>query len=91
MVTKVTFVGEGFTRKPPKYERFIRPMVSVNVNKYDQPIAKIYIGDEIGVVKLYLPTTFFTQNQAFLIFLYIQTFSWLFIIIKNIFFCYNKY
>jgi len=24
-VTKVTFVGEGFTRKPPKYERFIRP------------------------------------------------------------------
>lgn len=26
MVTKVTYVGEGFTRKPPKYERFIRPM-----------------------------------------------------------------
>jgi len=26
MVSKVTFVGEGFTRKPPKYERFIRPM-----------------------------------------------------------------
>lgn len=26
MITKVTFVGEGFTRKPPKYERFIRPM-----------------------------------------------------------------
>ena len=26
MVTKVTFVGESFTRKPPKYERFIRPM-----------------------------------------------------------------
>ena len=25
MVTKVTFVGETFTRKPPKYERFIRP------------------------------------------------------------------
>ena len=25
MITKVTFVGEGFTRKPPKYERFIRP------------------------------------------------------------------
>ena len=28
MVTKVTYVGEDFTRKPPKYERFIRPMVS---------------------------------------------------------------
>jgi len=26
MVTKVTFVGPSFTRKPPKYERFIRPM-----------------------------------------------------------------
>ncbi|PAA67590.1 hypothetical protein BOX15_Mlig000536g3, partial [Macrostomum lignano] len=25
MVTKVTFVPDGFTRKPPKYERFIRP------------------------------------------------------------------
>jgi hypothetical protein len=25
MVTKVTFVGPSFTRKPPKYERFIRP------------------------------------------------------------------
>jgi len=25
MVTKVTFVGDNFTRKPPKYERFIRP------------------------------------------------------------------
>ena len=25
MVTKVTFVGPEFTRKPPKYERFIRP------------------------------------------------------------------
>lgn len=26
LVSKATFVGEGFTRKPPKYERFIRPM-----------------------------------------------------------------
>ncbi|XP_043468737.1 ribosome biogenesis protein NSA2 homolog [Leptopilina heterotoma] len=26
MVTKVTYVGESFTRKPPKFERFIRPM-----------------------------------------------------------------
>lgn len=26
MVTKVTYVGEGFTRKPVKFERFIRPM-----------------------------------------------------------------
>lgn len=26
MVTKVCFVGDAFTRKPPKFERFIRPM-----------------------------------------------------------------
>lgn len=26
VVSKVTFVGEDFTRKPPKFERFIRPM-----------------------------------------------------------------
>merc|ERR1712070_689711 len=25
MVNKVTFVGDSFTRKPPKYERFVRP------------------------------------------------------------------
>lgn len=25
MITKATFVGAAFTRKPPKYERFIRP------------------------------------------------------------------
>lgn len=25
MITKVTFVGPDFTRKPPKYERFVRP------------------------------------------------------------------
>ena len=33
MVTKPCYVGEGFTRKPPKFERFIRPMVtSIFVN-----------------------------------------------------------
>jgi ribosome biogenesis protein NSA2 len=26
MITKATFVGQGFTRKPPKFERYIRPM-----------------------------------------------------------------
>lgn len=25
MLNKVTFVSDNFTRKPPKYERFIRP------------------------------------------------------------------
>lgn len=31
MVTKVTFVGQNFTRKPPKYERFIRPTGAAQV------------------------------------------------------------
>lgn len=26
MINKVSFVGQNFTRKPPKFERFIRPM-----------------------------------------------------------------
>ena len=26
MINKATFVGKNFTRKPPKYERYIRPM-----------------------------------------------------------------
>ncbi|XP_017466104.1 PREDICTED: ribosome biogenesis protein NSA2 homolog [Rhagoletis zephyria] len=32
MVTKVTYVGENYTRKPPKFERFIRPM-GLRMNK----------------------------------------------------------
>ena len=39
MITKATFVGEGFTRNPPKMERFIRPaalrMKKVNVTHPD--------------------------------------------------------
>ena len=34
MVTKVTYVGPSFTRKPPKYERFIRPS-----GEHSQPIS----------------------------------------------------
>ena len=30
MVDKVTFVGQSFTRKPPKYERYIRPTGTTN-------------------------------------------------------------
>ncbi|KAK3286896.1 Ribosome biogenesis protein [Cymbomonas tetramitiformis] len=32
VITKATFVGENFTRKPPKYERFIRP-TGMRMNK----------------------------------------------------------
>ena len=41
MVTKPTFVGPGFTRKPPKYERFIRPtgLLTHLPWTYDSPAA----------------------------------------------------
>jgi len=35
-VNKVTFVGESFTRKPPKYERFIRP-AALRFKKVNEP------------------------------------------------------
>lgn len=42
MVTKATFVGEGFTRKPVKMERFIRPMAlrykKANVTHRELPL-----------------------------------------------------
>lgn len=48
MCTKVTFVGENFTRKPAKFERFIRPMglrfkkVSLTFQFYLGTLAKIF-------------------------------------------------
>jgi ribosome biogenesis protein NSA2 len=42
MVTKATFVGEGFTRKPVKMERFVRPMAlrykKANVTHRSHPV-----------------------------------------------------
>ena len=37
LVTKPCFVGEGFTRKPPKFERFIRPMVKIALSFSHSP------------------------------------------------------
>ena len=50
MVTKHTFVGPGFTRKPPKYERFIRPMAlrSTKVGRSIQPIPSSPSSQPIG-------------------------------------------
>lgn len=56
MVTKATFVGEGFTRKPVKMERFIRPMAlrykKANVThrkpqfyKYIDPVPQLVTAD----------------------------------------------
>ena len=42
MITKVCYVGEGFTRKPPKFERFIRPMVMC-LNVPWQVILGVYV------------------------------------------------
>eukprot|EP01023_Acetabularia_acetabulum_P024574 TRINITY_DN2369_c0_g2_i2.p2 TRINITY_DN2369_c0_g2~~TRINITY_DN2369_c0_g2_i2.p2 ORF type:complete len:203 (-),score=29.33 TRINITY_DN2369_c0_g2_i2:204-812(-) len=53
MVTKVTFVGDGFTRKNPKYERFIRPsglrMKKANVTHPD--LKATFQLDLIGIKK----------------------------------------
>ncbi|KAF8271518.1 hypothetical protein EI94DRAFT_1698069 [Lactarius quietus] len=46
MVTKATFVGEGFTRKPVKMERFVRPMAlrykKANVTHQESPIPHVH-------------------------------------------------
>lgn len=46
MVTKATFVGEGFTRKPVKMERFVRPMAlrykKANVTHREIVILPVY-------------------------------------------------
>ncbi|CAN9194702.1 unnamed protein product [Alternaria alternata] len=40
MITKPTFVGPGFTRRPVKYERFIRPM-GLRYKKANLPIISV--------------------------------------------------
>lgn len=53
MVTKVTFVGPGFTRKAPKYERFIRPMALrfKNANVVHPELKATFLLPIIGVKK----------------------------------------
>lgn len=47
MITKPTFVGPDFTRRPVKYERFIRPMglryKKANVTVSCSPILCIFL------------------------------------------------
>jgi hypothetical protein len=51
MITKPTFVGPDFTRRPVKYERFIRPMglrykkanVTVSSNTFTLPVDFVLI------------------------------------------------
>ncbi len=53
LTAQVTFVGPGFTRKPPKYERFIRPtglrMTKANVTHPE--LKATFQLDIIGVKK----------------------------------------
>lgn len=53
MVTKVTFVGPDFTRKPPKYERFIRPSAlrATKANVTHPELKCTFFLDIIGVKK----------------------------------------
>ena len=49
MVTKVTFVGNNFTRKPPKYERFIRPSGDPHPEQPCQHLAAFFMIMEEGL------------------------------------------
>jgi ribosome biogenesis protein NSA2 len=53
MVSKATFVGEGFTRKPVKMERFIRPMAmrykKANVTHRKCPFFNFYTLPAINI------------------------------------------
>lgn len=52
VVTKVTFVDENFTRKPPKYERFIRPsglrMKKAHVRRPHVPLHRSHVAAIAG-------------------------------------------
>eukprot|EP00612_Vaucheria_litorea_P001618 CAMPEP_0171454148 /NCGR_PEP_ID=MMETSP0945-20130129/1555_1 /TAXON_ID=109269 /ORGANISM="Vaucheria litorea, Strain CCMP2940" /LENGTH=260 /DNA_ID=CAMNT_0011979123 /DNA_START=54 /DNA_END=836 /DNA_ORIENTATION=- len=62
MVTKVTFVGEGFTRKAPKYERFIRPTgLRMNKAHVTHPELKATFHLDIIGVKKNPSSALFTQ------------------------------
>uniref|UniRef100_A0A2K5NIZ7 Ribosome biogenesis protein NSA2 homolog n=1 Tax=Cercocebus atys TaxID=9531 RepID=A0A2K5NIZ7_CERAT len=58
MVTKVCFVGDGFTRKPPKYERFTRPICKNPSSPLDTALGVITKGTviEVNVSELDLVT-----------------------------------
>lgn len=64
MVTKATFVGEGFTRKPVKMERFIRPMAlrykKANVT-HRASISWVHSTDALILVPADLKATFQLQ------------------------------
>mmetsp|Transcript_55979 Transcript_55979/g.137215 ORF Transcript_55979/g.137215 Transcript_55979/m.137215 type:complete len:261 (-) Transcript_55979:656-1438(-) len=53
MITKMTFVGQNFTRKPPKLERFIRPMAlrATKANVTHPELQATFQLDILGVKK----------------------------------------
>lgn len=63
MITKPTFVGSDFTRRPVKYERFIRPMglryKKANVTQYVYPLSfysVCYGSRSTDVMAFFLPS-----------------------------------
>ncbi len=49
MLTKVTFVGGAFTRKPPKYERFIRPTGAITT-RTNAWMGADFAGTQVGTL-----------------------------------------
>jgi len=56
MITKPTFVGPDFTRRPVKYERFIRPM-GLRYKK-----ANVTVGNPLYFYYCYTDSQFSIQN-----------------------------
>ena len=82
MVLKCTYVGEGFTRKPPKYERFIRPMVCI-FNLMPIIILMIFCADQIHYQKHFehfgkrwLTAGNFTGHLRWYTELYLLSYKW---------------
>jgi hypothetical protein len=67
MVTKVTFVGPSFTRKAPKYERFIRPtglrFTKANVTHPELQV-RPFAARDLGTLISLMPTLTFDDCRA---------------------------
>jgi ribosomal protein S8E len=67
MVTKATFVGEDFTRKPPKLERFIRPTAlrykKANVTHREFPFYTLSLRISHGLTSLLYSHTSRTEGD----------------------------
>merc|ERR1719436_574952 len=63
MIRKVTFVGDSFTRKPPKFERFIRP-AALRFKKSACDASRVEDDFPFGYTRNQKESTFFIVHWA---------------------------